>query len=379
MTREQGFQAPLLAEPAKSIVGSHLAVMERLRKEVGVHSKIAAVAKEVKEVIEKGEKVLLFCHYHATAQELAACLDVALPTITKLPTPAPKVWEFAWNEALGWDPDDPEEQNLRRTFVRWLCSDLMRTQTWSWLGASQTALPDLARSIKTTRARGAKNGEFIDDAAMRLYDAMVVSSSSREVLKRAAERLDFVPGANGVSRVLAVCEPSENEKEARLFVHNRQPDTAISIFNSPFGPDVLVVTDKLSEGIDLHRYCRHLVHYELDPSPIRTIQRNGRVRRVNSWAAITGESIRYAYPAFRGTRDHRVVQIMKKRIDSFSLLLGGVQDFDIDQVVESDERWRNEVIQIAKKRLTSSAGILRARNFAEYARSGFAESPVVAF
>jgi hypothetical protein len=69
-------------------------------------------------------------------------------------------------------------------------------------------------------------------------------------LKRAAERLDFLPGANGASRVLAVCEPSENKKEAltkreaRLFVHNRQPDTAISIFNSPFGPDVIAVTDK---------------------------------------------------------------------------------------------------------------------------------------
>ena len=48
---------------------------------------------------------------------------------------------------------------------------------------------------------------------------------------------------------------------------------------------------------------------------------------------------------------------MKKRIDSFSLLLGGVQDFDVDQVVEADERWRNEVIQIAKKRLASSAGV----------------------
>lgn len=367
-------RACLLAEPAKSVVGSHLAVMVRLRKEVGVHSKIAAVAEEVRTVIEKGEKVLLFCHYHATAQELAACLDETLPTITKQPTPAPKIWELAWNEALGWDPGEPEEQNLRRTFVRWLCSDLMRTQTWSWLGASQTALPDLARSIKTTRARGGKNGEFIDDAAKRLYDAMIVSSSSREVLKRAAERLDSLPGANGASRVLAVCEPTENKREAHLFVHNRQPDTAISIFNSPFGPDVLVVTDKLSEGIDLHRYCRHLVHYELDPSPIRTIQRNGRVRRVNSWAAVTRESIRYAYPAFRGTRDHRVVQIMKKRIDSFSLLLGGVQDFDIDQVVESDERWRNEVIQISKKRLSSSAGILRARNFAEYARSASVES-----
>lgn len=45
---------------------------------------------------------------------------------------------------------------------------------------------------------------------------------------------------------------------------------------------VLVTTDHLSEGVDLHRWCRHLIHYELDPSPIRTIQRNGRIRRIDS-------------------------------------------------------------------------------------------------
>jgi superfamily II DNA/RNA helicase len=161
--------------------------------------------------------------------------------------------------------------------------------------------------------------------------------------------------------VLGVCEPTEDENEARLFIHNTQPDTVISIFNSPFGPDVLVVTDKLSEGIDLHRYCRHLIHYELDPSPIRTVQRNGRVRRVNSWAAVSGQPVQYAYPAFRGTRDLRLVQIMKKRIDSLSLLLGGVQDFDVEAVVGSDEDWRNKVIAKAKKSLRDSGGQLRAR------------------
>jgi hypothetical protein len=135
----------------------------------------------------------------------------------------------------------------------------------------------------------------------------------------------------------------------------------ISIFNSPFGPDVLVVTDKLSEGVDLHRYCRHLIHYELDPSPMRTVQRNGRVRRVNSWAAVTGLPIRYAYPAFRGTRDQRLVQIMKKRIDSFSLLLGGVQSFSIDEMLGPEERWRNDVIAVAKSRLSAAGEQLCAR------------------
>lgn len=360
-----------LGEPAKSIVGNHISVMARLRREVGTHSKIAAVTKEVEQVLEKGEKVLLFCHHHATAQELAASLHSNLSAITKHPAPAPKIWASAWNAALDRESADDvdQDQELRRTFVRWLCGDLVRTQTWSWLSASPNALSDLAHSIRTIRARGCENAETIGEAAMRLYRALIHSRSSREVLKRSAERLELLPGANGASRVLAVCEPSESKREAMLFVHNRQPDTAISVFNSPFGPDVLVVTDKLSEGIDLHRYCRHLIHYELDPSPIRTVQRNGRLRRVNSWAAITGESIRYAYPAFRGTRDHRVVQIMKKRIDSFSLLLGGVQDFDIDQVAHFDEQWRNEVIQIAKKRLISSATILRARRYDDYDRT----------
>ena len=91
------------------------------------------------------------------------------------------------------------------------------------------------------------------------------------------------------------------------------------------------------------------------------MQRNGRLRRVNSWTAATGQPIRYAYPAFRGTRDHRLVQIMKKRIDSFSLLLGGVQDFDVEEVLESEEKWRNDVIAIAKERLATAGGQLRAR------------------
>ena len=171
-------------------------------------------------------------------------------------------------------------------------------QTWSWFlpSASEARLAD---ALRKSKARHSKNPETIAQAARRLYHALLDSRSSRAVLRQAADHPEHLPGANGTSRVLGVCEPSEKAREEALFLHNRQPDTVISIFNSPFGPDVLVVTDKLSEGIDLHRYCRHLIHYELDPSPIRTVQRNGRLRRVNSWAAATGQPILYAYPAFR--------------------------------------------------------------------------------
>jgi hypothetical protein len=93
-------------------------------------------------------------------------------------------------------------------------------------------------------------------------------------------------------------------------LYTGKPDIVLALFNSPFGPDVLVTTDRLSEGVDLHRCCRHLIHYELDPSPVRTIQRNGRVRRVGSWAALTGQPICYAYPTFGGTRDEKAVGVM---------------------------------------------------------------------
>ena len=353
---------PHFAEPAKALVESQIDSMKRLRDKVGIHSKMAAVGAEVRNAIADGEKVVLFCHHHATAQELTVHLASVLPTATAQGAPEPSIWRKAWDEVLAPAGGHRHEERLRDTFIKWLCAELIRAQMWSWVCAASRQSEMLAESLKRTRGRHDRSTETIAEAAQRLYHALLQSKSSRAVLKEAEDRLELLPGANGTSRVLGVCTPSENDEEESLFIHNQQPDTVISIFNSPFGPDVLVVTDKLSEGIDLHRYCRHLIHYELDPSPIRTVQRNGRLRRVNSWAAVTRQPIRYAYPAFRGTRDHRLVQIMKKRIGSFSLLLGGVQDFDVDEVVGSEEKWRNEVIALAKARLAAAGGQLRARD-----------------
>ena len=356
-------KVPQLGEPAGAVVEGNLRAIKLLRDQVGIHSKMAAVGAEVKSTVDQGEKVLLFCHHHATAQELTVHLSSVLPEATAERTPAPSAWRKAWNKVLAPASEERHDEKLRDTFIKWLCADQIRAQTWHWLRAVSVSEANLAESLQKTKGRHHLGAETIAEAAQRLYDALLLSKSSRAVLKAAEveDRLELLPGANSASPVLGVCTPSENEKEEALFVHNEQPDTVISIFNSPFGPDVLVVTDRLSEGIDLHRYCRHLIHYELDPSPIRTVQRNGRLRRVNSWAAVIDQPILYSYPAFGGTRDHRLVQIMKERIDTFSLLLGGAQDFVVDEVMDDDEKWRNEVIQKAKDRLARAGAQLRAR------------------
>jgi hypothetical protein len=52
---------------------------------------------------------------------------------------------------------------------------------------------------------------------------------------------------------------------------------------------------------------------------------------------------------------------MKKRIGGFSLLLRGVEDFDVEEVVGPEGEWRNHVLATARARLATAGGQLRAR------------------
>lgn len=67
-------------------------------------------------------------------------------------------------------------------------------------------------------------------------------------------------------------------------------------FNSPFWPYVLVTTSVGQEGLDFHRYCRELVHWNLPVNPIDFEQREGRINRYRSLAVrqAVGEEIKWA-------------------------------------------------------------------------------------
>lgn len=53
----------------------------------------------------------------------------------------------------------------------------------------------------------------------------------------------------------------------------------LAAFNSPFPPFVLTTTSTGQEGLDMHRYCRRLVHWNLPNSPLSLEQREGRIDR----------------------------------------------------------------------------------------------------
>lgn len=102
-------------------------------------------------------------------------------------------------------------------------------------------------------------------------------------------------------------------------------------FNTPLLPDVLVCTSVGAEGIDLHRHCRHVVHYDLAWNPAVLEQRTGRVDRIGSKTfrerKLTGGRndmfLEVGVPFLAGTYDERMYEELRVRAQTFEVLTGG--------------------------------------------------------
>jgi hypothetical protein len=340
------------------------------------HPKIAAVRDSIRPLLAQGEKVLVFCHHRATAGELLGELENSLSTKRKSQGKSfETLWRRAWESLsgdwpeLGLYPDDKEfaaklEKNklLLRPMLDWLCSSGLQAQIVGWLGTPAKTSMGLQNQLRTSRPRKAPEGvPSIFDSAKALAGVLLdpQSTSTRALLRSIARGASALGGdashfPGRLDQGLRVMGAWDHDQRVHRLqtLYQGSPDIVLALFNSPFGPDVLVATDRLSEGVDLHRCCRHLIHYELDPSPVRTIQRNGRIRRVGSWAALTGKPIQYAYPTFAGTRDEQAVAVMRRRIDVFGLLLGGVPPVG-DDPGEGDQRFVDEVLRDAGRELSA--------------------------
>ena len=72
------------------------------------------------------------------------------------------------------------------------------------------------------------------------------------------------------------------------------PEFVRQAFNSPFWPWVLVTTSVGQEGLDFHRYCHQLVHWNVPATPVELEQREGRVIRFFNHAVRRNIAERYA-------------------------------------------------------------------------------------
>jgi hypothetical protein len=108
-------------------------------------------------------------------------------------------------------------------------------------------------------------------------------------------------------------------------------ERAFAGFNTPLLPEILVCTSVGAEGIDLHRHCRHVVHYDLAWNPAVLEQRTGRVDRIGSKTfrerAMAppgcGPLLDVGVPFLAGTYDERMYEELRLRSQVFEVLTGG--------------------------------------------------------
>lgn len=139
-------------------------------------------------------------------------------------------------------------------------------------------------------------------------------------------------------------------------------DAVFSGFNTPLLPDILVCTQVGQEGIDLHRHCSHVIHYDLGWNPATLEQRTGRADRIGSKALrerrLAAEhriqqglepdeahlpGLDVALPYLAGTYDERMFDRLRSRSQAFEILTGG--DPTADRESETSWLGSDDVVQ----------------------------------
>jgi len=92
-------------------------------------------------------------------------------------------------------------------------------------------------------------------------------------------------------------------------------------FNTPFFPDILVCSEVMGEGVDLQRFCRHVVHHDLAWNPSTIEQRTGRIDRIGCKAEGRQPIVVYV-PYLAGTADERQYHVMSDREQWFRVVMG---------------------------------------------------------
>lgn len=92
-------------------------------------------------------------------------------------------------------------------------------------------------------------------------------------------------------------------------------------FNTPFFPEIFVCSEVMGEGVDLQRFCRHVIHHDLAWNPSNIEQRTGRIDRLGCRAEGC-ESIAVYLPYLAGTADERQYRVMSDRERWFRVVMG---------------------------------------------------------
>lgn len=214
---------------------------------------------------------------------------------------------------------------LRDSILVRLLPERAEVDKHGWAEVLVRALYEPMRGQQETMAD--RLGVFAED--MQAASGKITGESSMRRSLYEGTRL------RGEGQVVLVDGSTDSNRRERVFAG----------FNSPLLPEVLICTQVGQEGIDLHRHCRRVVHYDLAWNPAVVEQRTGRVDRIGSKTfrerslidLLTSSAghLSVGVPYLAGTYDERMYEELRIRSQIFEVLTGG--DVSADNLEGSDE------------------------------------------
>ena len=320
------------------------------------HPKVAATVERTLAHWRDGEKVLIFCFYRATGRALREHLSTAIASeiaeIARLRFTIDKRTTEEVFDELGARADSLLRRD--RPGGRMLHEEAREIGRSAGLsGDDEIALGDVTLRFMRTPAYlvryvdlnsrsgpGAiaetfaiKDGSGLTlEEKLRAFAERVTGLTSEERIALWDALRTFRTGSRQVDSLDLVNEAELTPDGVMLLpnVHLANGETnqglrrrLMTTFNTPFLPDVLVASSVMSEGVDLHHECRHIIHHDLDWNPSTLEQRTGRVDRLGSKSTITGAPIVVCEPYVAGNQDEKQYKVVKDRERWFGVLMGG--------------------------------------------------------
>jgi hypothetical protein len=251
-----------------------------------------------------------------------------------------KMHRFLWNLTRG---NDDEFDFRTRAFVfQGLRSAVVREAL-------------LVRLLPSREER--EEGSWGELLVERFFQREALLGQKESMFERIVVFLEDLQGASGdiadptsARAVKLGAMRMRNAKPVELVTGNTDQERRQKVFqgfNSPLMPEVLICTQVGGEGIDLHRYCRTVIHYDLPWNPAIVEQRTGRVDRIGSKTFRERERddkvfLEVSVPYLAGTYDERIFEELRVRAQTFEVLTGGSVSADSPSTAKGGGKGRGE-------------------------------------
>ena len=313
-----------------------------------IHPKVAATVDRVVDLWEQGEKVLVFAFYRLTCRSLRVHISDEIER--RLGLGSKEILEQVQRRFFD-DRKSPGRRALDRELAQIVHAreealdraQIPREQREEILGVMRRFLrvpttlvrcfplddidtlePPTVAELVLNHADGSgaswreKFDAFIDFLVQCSTDerALYLEAASRtETGTIRVEKDEDEDGTVGPQATLANVQVAtgKTRRDARARL--------MRAFNTPFFPDILVCSEVMREGVDLQRFCRHVIHHDLAWNPSTIEQRTGRIDRLGCKAE-GRQPIMVYLPYIAGTADERQYQVMSHREQWFRVVMG---------------------------------------------------------